>query len=125
MKDVKLNVLAIIETLENGYQVNEDGNQWDHDHDCECGLSESECECEKRELSGFDYIQDVLDINWILDSDREYKGARILVAFGGPNIWIDTTSNTVEGHWWSDSYTDRYVDNIGLDDAMRELWECQ
>lgn len=33
---------------------------------------------------------DVLDVEWILTSDKELKGARLLVAFGGLNIWIDT-----------------------------------
>ena len=130
MKDIKNNVQSIIETLENTVStyVTEDGQLWDHESDCECGLCESECECEdngtKRELNGFDYIQDVLDINWILNSDRTYKGARILVAFGGPNIWIDTTTNKVEGYWWSDSYIESYSDAIGLEEALEQLFEC-
>ena len=34
------------------------------------------------EFSAYDYLSDVLDINWILNNDRTYKGARVLVAFG-------------------------------------------
>ena len=49
-----------------------------------------------------DYIKDVLDINYIINSDKSYKGARLLVAFGGPNIWIDTTTKTVEAYWGGD-----------------------
>jgi len=74
-------------------------------------------------LSASDYLADVLDINYIINSDRSYKGARLLVAFGGPNIWIDTLHKNVEGYWWSDTFTDRYyTDAMGLDDLMEELY---
>jgi hypothetical protein len=76
-------------------------------------------------ISGMDYISDVLDINWVLNSDRSYRGARLLVAFGGPNIYIDTVKNTVEGYWWGDSYTDSYtVDAMDIDGQCQELYEC-
>ena len=53
-----------------------------------------------------------------------YKGARLLVAFGGPNIWIDTASQEVEGYWGSDRVTRWYSkDYIGLDDACAELYD--
>ena len=74
---------------------------------------------------GYDYLSDVLDIEYIVSAAGDYIGARVLVACGGPNIWINTRNNTVEGHWWGDSYTDRFTDSIGLDDACRELWECR
>lgn len=76
-------------------------------------------------ISGFDYLRDALDIEYIIGSDGGYRGARVLVTFGGPNIWIDTQNNRVEGHWWSDSASVGFVDNIGLDDALCELWECK
>ena len=76
----------------------------------------------------FKYLEDVLDINWILNSDRSLKGARLLVAYGGPNIWIDTTKGTVEGHWWGDSYTDTYDTNSefskDLDEALNTIYSC-
>ncbi|CAH9015771.1 conserved hypothetical protein [Vibrio phage 142E35-1] len=131
MSDVRNQVKSIIERLENTVStfVTEDGQIWDHSSDCECGLSETHCECEsngiKREINGWDYLQDVLDINWILNSDKTYKGARVLVAFGGPNIWIDTVKSQVEGYWWSDTYIESYSDAIDLDAALEELWECQ
>lgn len=76
------------------------------------------------EYSAYDYLSDVLDINWILNSDRTYKGARVLVAFGGPNIWIDTNLGQVEGYWWGDSFTESFNDNVGLDDALEDLFNC-
>ena len=76
------------------------------------------------ELSAFDYLQSALDIEYIVNSKREYLGARVLVAFGGPNIWVNTRTGTVEGHWWGDSATASFTDAIGLDDALSELFNC-
>lgn len=76
------------------------------------------------EYSAFDYLQDALDIEYIVNSKSEYLGARVLVAFGGPNIWINTRTNTVEGHWWGDSATASFTDSIGLQDALEELFNC-
>ena len=76
------------------------------------------------ELSAFDYLQSALDIEYIVNSKREYLGARVLVAFGGPNIWVNTRTGTVEGHCWGDSATASFTDAIGLDDALSELYNC-
>ena len=73
-------------------------------------------------VSAFDYLQDALDIEYIVNSKGEYLGARVLVAFGGPKIWINTRTGTVEGAWWSDRAEASFEDNIGLDDALSELW---
>ena len=76
------------------------------------------------EYSAFDYLESALDFNWILNSDRTYKGARVLVAFGGPNIWVDTVLGQVEGYWWGDSFTMSFTDNVGLDDALETIFTC-
>jgi hypothetical protein len=76
------------------------------------------------EFSAFDYLQDALDIEYIVSSKREFLGARVLVAFGGPNIWINTRTNTVEGAWWSDRASATFDDNLGLNDALEELYSC-
>lgn len=77
------------------------------------------------ECSAFDYLQDALDIEYIVASDRKtLLGARVLVAFGGPHIWINTRTGTVEGHWWGDSTSASFTDSIGLGDALEELFNC-
>ena len=121
--EIKSHVLSIVADLEQGRQC----------ESCtECGADlgkSSFCpECEARNpdfLSGFDYIADVLDVNWLLDSKREFKGARLLVTFGGPNIWIDTAKQTVEGHWWGDSFTASYArDEMDIEGACSEWFGC-
>lgn len=76
-------------------------------------------------IDAYDWLNDALDIEYIIGSDREtVLGARILVAFGGPNIWVNTRTNEVEGHWWGDSARANFVDNIGIGDAITDLYHC-
>jgi len=75
--------------------------------------------------TAMDYVLEALDIEYYIGSDGEHRGARLLVAFGGPNIWVDTKTNRVEGHWWWERYSCTFDDNMDLDDACRELWECR
>lgn len=75
-------------------------------------------------MGAFDYLQDALDIEYIVSSKKEYLGARVLVAFGGPNIWVNTRTNTVEGAWWGDRASAQFDDNAGIDEALNELFNC-
>jgi hypothetical protein len=101
MSDIKNHVQEIADMLSNGFgdEKNSDGE----------------------DFSAFDYLQDALDIEYIVNSKGDYLGARVLVTFGGPNIWVNTRTNTVEGHWWGDSASASFTDNIDLDDALSEL----
>tara|TARA_Y100000401_G_scaffold49939_1_gene38908 strand:+ start:99 stop:485 length:387 start_codon:yes stop_codon:yes gene_type:complete len=85
------------------------------------------CDCDGSEmLSGFDYLNDALDIQYIVTGEGEYIGARVLVAFGGPNIWVNTHTGIVEGYWGSNSATANFLnDPMDVDGACRELWECK
>lgn len=104
--DLKNHVRSIVDTLSNGFAddaLNYDGEP----------------------MNAYDYLQDALDIEYIVNGKGEYLGARVLVAFGGPNIWVNTRTGTVEGAWWSDRAEASFTDNIGLDDALSELWACR
>ncbi len=76
-------------------------------------------------ISAFDYLQDSLDIEYVVDRNGNCIGGRILVAFGGPNIWIDTRRNSVDGYWWNERASATFEDSIGLDEALEELWNCR
>lgn len=81
---------------------------------------------EGEEGNAYDYLKDALDIEYVVNSKGEYLGARVLVAFGGPNIWINTRTKTVEGYWWTTQASAGYwEDALGLDDALEELWNCR
>jgi hypothetical protein len=76
-------------------------------------------------VSAYDYLQDALDIEYIIGSDKRYLGARVLVAFGGPNIWINTRTKQVEGYWWGESAIVSYnTDEMDLDSALEDLYNC-
>ena len=68
------------------------------------------------------FMEDALDIQYIINQDKTYRGARILVAFGGPNIWVNTQRGEVEGYWWGDDATAGFIDNMGLDDYLEEIY---
>ena len=77
---------------------------------------------EKREETTHDWMEDVYDIEWITHRDHSYRAARLLVAGGGPTIWVNTLTDNVEGYWWGcDKVSLVFFDNIGLDDYLREM----
>ena len=86
----------------------------------ESGEYETEEEC-----SGYDYLSDVYNITYYVDGDKIYQGARVMVACGGPNIFIDTYRKSVEGYWWGDNYSTTYMtDSLNLDQALEEIYDC-
>lgn len=96
-------------------------NDYEEWHD----IDECDSDCEQREASAMDYLNDVLDIHYLVNPDKSYRHARILISFGGPNVWIDTRTHELEVHWGGD-YSCKELPSefvIGLDDALAELWE--
>ena len=77
------------------------------------------------EASALDYLRDVLDIQYLVTGDRQYRAARVLIALGGPNAWIDTRTGQLEVNWWSDPVFSAlpYEFVRGLDETLEELWE--
>lgn len=74
----------------------------------------------------YDYLDDILDIDFTINSRKEYKACRILVAYGGPNIYIDTLSGAVELYWWTDR-TKYYLDGDtinAIDEWAEEYYNC-
>ena len=73
----------------------------------------------------FDDGNDIYDIEWITHQDHSYKAARLLVAGGGPNIWVNLQDKNVEGYWGSDRVIEPFIDEIGLDDYLEDLHACR
>ena len=71
-----------------------------------------------------EWMDGVYDIEWITHQDKTYKAARLLVAGGGPSIWVNLQRKVVQGYWWGDYCECPFVDNIGLDDDCEELYGC-
>ena len=66
----------------------------------------------------------VYDIRYIVDSEKKYLGAMLMVAGGGPTIWVNTWTKEVEGYWGGDRVTWSFRDEIGLDDYNEEMYNC-
>ena len=71
------------------------------------------------------WMYDVYDVEWITHNDHSYKAARLMVAGGGPNIWVNTQTEMVEGYWGADEISWHFQDNIGLDDYLEEMHGCK
>lgn len=73
---------------------------------CECGCQVDLVGNEEIDgwemVSFYDYFEDALDIDYIVNSRKEYKACRIMIAFGGPNIYVNTWEAKVELHWWNE-----------------------
>ena len=67
------------------------------------------------------WMEDVYDIEWITRNDHSYKAARLLVAGGGPSIWVNMNTHEVEGYWWGDHCKVPFVDNLQLDEYLEDL----
>ena len=77
------------------------------------------------ESQASEYMDGVYDIEWITHQDHSYKAARLLVAGGGPNIWVNLQDMNVEGYWGGDKCIHGFIDNIGLYDYLEELHGCK
>tara|TARA_R110000765_G_scaffold322167_1_gene414056 strand:+ start:620 stop:946 length:327 start_codon:yes stop_codon:yes gene_type:complete len=80
---------------------------------------------DKWEKTASEFMDHVYSKEWITHEDHSYKAARLLVAGGGPNIWVNLQTNTVDGYWGCDKVEHGFVDNIGLDDYLSEMHGCK
>ena len=79
-------------------------------------------ELKKRTETAHDWMEGTYDIRYLVDREKRYLGAEILVAGGGPTIWVDTWDKEVKGYWGADRVTCPFADNIGLDDYCEEIY---
>lgn len=67
--------------------------------DCGCKVDIDDLD-DLDEVSMYDYFEDrIYDIEYTISGDFDYRGVRVMIAFGGPNIYIDTNSKRVELYW--------------------------
>lgn len=124
MSDLEEQVSSIADAIEKGLPYSGDcikcGEYVDEDEDGVC----PECGFEHGIMDGPDYLSHTLDIEYTVGHDLKYLGARVQVASGGPTIWINTRTKTVEGHWWNETARASYSkDAMGIDYALEEMWE--
>ena len=77
-----------------------------------------------RERSAADWMEGTYDIRYLVNREKQYLGAEILVAGGGPTIWVDTFTKEVRGYWGTDRVQRYFIDNLGLDEYCEEMYGC-
>ena len=68
------------------------------------------------------WMEHVYDIRYIVDREKRYYSAELLVAGGGPTIWVNLNTKEVEGYWGTDRVQWYYQDNLGLNDYLEEMY---
>ena len=77
---------------------------------------------EKRTESAGDWMEGVYDIRYIVDREKRYFSAELLVAGGGPTIWVNLNTMEVEGYWGGDRVTHPFRDSLDLDGYCEEMY---
>ena len=68
-----------------------------------------------------DYLN-AYSYSYVISSDKRYEHVRVMVAGGGPNIWIDTQDQEVQGFWGSYVYKKPIYNLDHVDDYFEEIW---
>lgn len=74
------------------YEIDDDT---DDDGPHTCPNCDSEIEYPEQ-ATLYDYFSDVYDIEYRISGNGEFRSVRLMVACGGPNIYVDTGSQAVE-----------------------------
>ena len=89
-----------------------------------CGATVDECDAEYASM--YDYFQDCYDVEYRINGNKEYRSVELLVAFGGPNIYVDTGAGRVKLYWWTEyaDYPLKSETRDAIDDAFQDLFNC-
>lgn len=87
-------------------------------------LTTSLQEDEEKENDFFDSILSVSYMSDFRKGKQEYLGAKLLVAWGGPNVYVDTRHNLVSGYWGSNRFEMSYNDDYFLYEHFEEQFYC-
>lgn len=91
-------------------------------HEC------ADCNADLEQFTFYNQFEDVYDIEYRVESKHAdtIKSVSLMVAFGGPNIYVDTADNKVKLYWWGDYAECEFSRAIGdeITDIFNELWNC-
>lgn len=92
-------------------------------YECSCGCV---TEYEPEQACVYEYFSDCLDVEYRCGSDRRYRSVRVMVACGGPNIYIDTATKSVELYWWNERASYLLDDDTveAVDAWAEDFWNC-
>lgn len=76
-----------------------------------------------------DYFDEVYNIDYVVTmygGELSYKSVKVMIAFGGPNVYVDTETGTVDLYWWDERGTAR-IDRDTVEEIdyyFEELFNC-
>jgi len=76
----------------------------------------------KDHITASDWMEGVYDIRYIVDRDKRYYAAELMVAGGGPTIWVSLNEMEVQGYWGGDRVTHCFTDELDLDGYCQEMY---
>ena len=99
---------------------------WDENHDLNFVHEDESIPEDYDQASMWDYFNDVYDIEYRLNAEREFKSVALMVACGGPNIWVDTGNCKVELFWWGDYAYWPISNDVAdeIDEVFSEIYSC-
>lgn len=103
-------------------------DEWDYECFCcpECGAVSDPDEWEQ--LNVWNFLSDVYNVEFRTSgrSVDDLRSVQIMVACGGPNIYLDTATKDVELYWWSERarWPMSYEAVEALDEWAAEYWGC-
>ncbi len=91
-----------------------------------CNIQIDLIEGNHEQLSLYDYFNDIYNIEYRVDGKKEYKSISLMVACGGPNIYVNTGSKKVELYWCGDYAEYGLTNNVceAVDDFGEEMYNC-
>lgn len=72
----------------------------------------------------WNYITDSYDVEYTKTLQGDFRGCCLAIAFGGPNIYINTQENRLEGYWGGTKFYkefDSFEICDEIDDIVEEL----
>lgn len=87
--------------MDESEQEDEDGNTL---YSCpHCGANFEEDEAEQASICDYFKNNDIYNIEYRIDAQNDLRSVEIMIACGGPNIYIDTGKNAICLYWWGTS----------------------
>lgn len=80
---------------------------------------------EGEDLDAYDYLaSDVLDFRFIVGADGAYLHGEVMLACGGPTVWVSTETRSLEVYW-GDHVTRSLPGAFceAIDECLAEQWE--
>lgn len=68
----------------------------------------------------------IYNIDYVCNSYKELQAVRIMIACGGPNIYINTWDKKVELYWWTE-HGEHWLDNDlceAINEVFEQYWNC-